>query len=331
MPSLLNPEARARPRDPVRGLCRRADPRRAHLALPVHRVGRRPNPAAAADASSTTPTPTRTSSTTSPTTRPTCGVVLELGQELDDLIDCAGADCRGAPIGRAQLHQRRGRQEWLHAARRWPPGSPVPSEDEIVGVSFRAGEVPVGDDTDAAVRGRDSRLGAPRRAAAGRRRCTAKALFDDGRRLGQSANVRACSSEAPLAFAVAVAAARRWRGRRLRWRRRVPSRRPTRVFGSQPNFVFILTDDQNLQQFNRRYMRRTRKLIADPGTEFTQLLRRDAALLSVARGDAHRPVRPQQRSALERARLRPAARARQHPPGLAADRRLPDGRRSASG
>jgi arylsulfatase A-like enzyme len=41
------------------------------------------------------------------------------------------------------------------------------------------------------------------------------------------------------------------------------------AYGSQPNFVVILTDDQNLSQFNRRYMRRTRKLIADPGTEFT--------------------------------------------------------------
>ncbi len=41
------------------------------------------------------------------------------------------------------------------------------------------------------------------------------------------------------------------------------------AYGSQPNFVFILTDDQNLEQFNRRYMRRTRKLIADPGTEFS--------------------------------------------------------------
>jgi N-acetylglucosamine-6-sulfatase len=41
------------------------------------------------------------------------------------------------------------------------------------------------------------------------------------------------------------------------------------AYGSQPNFVFILSDDQNLKQFNRRYMRRTRKLIADPGTEFT--------------------------------------------------------------
>ncbi len=41
------------------------------------------------------------------------------------------------------------------------------------------------------------------------------------------------------------------------------------LYGSQPNVVFILADDMNLRQFNRRYMRRTRKLIADPGTEFT--------------------------------------------------------------
>ncbi len=41
------------------------------------------------------------------------------------------------------------------------------------------------------------------------------------------------------------------------------------AYGSQPNFVFILAYDENRKQFNRRYMRRTRKLIADPGTEFT--------------------------------------------------------------
>ncbi|HEY8000968.1 MAG TPA: sulfatase [Solirubrobacterales bacterium] len=44
---------------------------------------------------------------------------------------------------------------------------------------------------------------------------------------------------------------------------------PDPAYGSQPNFVFILADDENLEMFNRRYMRRTRKLIADPGTEFT--------------------------------------------------------------
>jgi N-acetylglucosamine-6-sulfatase len=48
-----------------------------------------------------------------------------------------------------------------------------------------------------------------------------------------------------------------------------PQVEPDPLYGSQPNFVFILADDMNLKQFNRRYMRRTRKLIADPGTEFT--------------------------------------------------------------
>jgi N-acetylglucosamine-6-sulfatase len=48
-----------------------------------------------------------------------------------------------------------------------------------------------------------------------------------------------------------------------------PEAEPDPLYGSQPNFVFVLSDDQNLEQFNRRYMRRTRKLIADPGTEFT--------------------------------------------------------------
>ena len=43
-------------------------------------------------------------------------VVLELGQELDDLIDCAGDDCRGAPSGELTLHQRRSWQEWLRGA-----------------------------------------------------------------------------------------------------------------------------------------------------------------------------------------------------------------------
>ena len=64
------------------------------------------------------------------------------------------------------------------------------------------------------------------------------------------------------------------RSRSRRWSAPAAARTTTSptadpAFGSQPNFVFILTDDQNLTQFNRRYMRRTRKLIADPGTEFT--------------------------------------------------------------
>jgi N-acetylglucosamine-6-sulfatase len=48
-----------------------------------------------------------------------------------------------------------------------------------------------------------------------------------------------------------------------------PRVEPDPRYADQPNFVFILADDMNRPQFNRRYMRRTRKLIADPGTEFT--------------------------------------------------------------
>ena len=45
--------------------------------------------------SSTTCTPTRISSTTSPATRPMQPVVNQLGNELDQLIDCAGATAAG--------------------------------------------------------------------------------------------------------------------------------------------------------------------------------------------------------------------------------------------
>ena len=64
-------------------------------------------------------------------------------------------------------------------------------ESEIVSVSFRAGKTAVADDTaapfeaalpDAAIR---KELPAPATV-------TAKALFDDGRRLGQAANVKLC-------------------------------------------------------------------------------------------------------------------------------------------
>jgi len=39
-------------------------------------------------------------------------------------------------------------------------------------------------------------------------------------------------------------------------------------FGEQPNFVFVLTDDQNLAQFNRRTMPETFRLLARRGTLF---------------------------------------------------------------
>jgi arylsulfatase A-like enzyme len=48
-----------------------------------------------------------------------------------------------------------------------------------------------------------------------------------------------------------------------------PEVTPNPVFGAQPNFVFILSDDQNLAQFNRRTMPNTVRLLADHGTKLT--------------------------------------------------------------
>jgi N-acetylglucosamine-6-sulfatase len=117
-------------------------------------------------------------------------VVLELGNELDDLLDCAGPSCRGAPSGNLTFTNGGvGKNGCV-----LPPVTArfsSPEEDQIVGVSFRAGRVAVGDDTiapfeiaipDSAIR---DELPAPATV-------TAKALFDDGRRLGQAANLKAC-------------------------------------------------------------------------------------------------------------------------------------------
>jgi N-acetylglucosamine-6-sulfatase len=45
---------------------------------------------------------------------------------------------------------------------------------------------------------------------------------------------------------------------------------PDPHYGVQPNFVFILTDDQNLAQFDRRTMPNTVRLLADHGTSLTR-------------------------------------------------------------
>ena len=118
-------------------------------------------------------------------------VVDELGDELDQLIDCAGDSCRGAPSGSLTFTHRRDRQERLRA-----------------GAGDRALQQPAGErHRRRLVPGRQGRRSAmtPRRRSRPRspsRRCatscpdaatvTAKALFDDGRRLGQAANLKAC-------------------------------------------------------------------------------------------------------------------------------------------
>ena len=44
---------------------------------------------------------------------------------------------------------------------------------------------------------------------------------------------------------------------------------PDPAFGAQPNFVFVLTDDQDLASYNRRTMPRTVRLLGGRGTTFT--------------------------------------------------------------
>ena len=117
-------------------------------------------------------------------------VVAQLGNELDSLIDCSGAGCLGAPTGNLGFTNGGvGKNGCL--------SSPVtarftsPDEGRIVSVTFRAGKDAVGEDTtrpfelpvgESALR---SELPAPATV-------TAKALFDDGRRLGLAENVKLC-------------------------------------------------------------------------------------------------------------------------------------------
>ena len=49
-----------------------------------------------------------------------------------------------------------------------------------------------------------------------------------------------------------------------------PDVEPDPAFGGQPNFVFVLTDDQDLASFNRRTMPNTYRLLVDQGTTFTR-------------------------------------------------------------
>jgi len=118
-------------------------------------------------------------------------IVTQLGQELRQLEDCAGASCRTAPSGSltvAGVSSRRG------GACAVPPVTAriTTSDDaDVVGASFRVGEVSLPDDTeppfeavlpDAAI---SDELPKPAKVVG-------RALFEDGRRLGYAANVRLC-------------------------------------------------------------------------------------------------------------------------------------------
>ena len=117
-------------------------------------------------------------------------VTHQLSVELHQLLDCAGADCRGAPSGQLTFTTGGGK-----AGCSLPPiVAHVNTSDDssVVGVSFRAGKAAVGDDTvppfEVEIPEQALRDELP-----GAATVTAKALFDDGRRLGLSGTLRACS------------------------------------------------------------------------------------------------------------------------------------------
>ena len=117
------------------------------------------------------------------------GVVAELGAELDDLIDCAGESCRGAPTGQLTFTTGGGKNGCV-----LPPvvaRYATSADSRVVGVSFRAGKASLGTDTvapfEVAVPESALRDELPDSAEV-----KAEALFTDGRRLASSANLRAC-------------------------------------------------------------------------------------------------------------------------------------------
>ena len=116
-------------------------------------------------------------------------VVAELGHELDQLIDCVGDSCRAAPIGQLTFTTGGGKEGCSLP----PIVAHVGTSDDagVVGVTFRAGKVAVGEDTvppfEAAIPEQALRDELPDAA-----KVTAQALFSDGRRLGFEADLRAC-------------------------------------------------------------------------------------------------------------------------------------------
>ncbi len=117
-------------------------------------------------------------------------IVIELANELDELITCAGANCRSAPTGLLGFANGGvGKNGCV-----FPPvtaqfrGS---DEDSIVDVSFRAGRFAVGQDNEPPFE-----IGIPdgalRDTLPDPAQVIARALYDDGRRLALTADVRIC-------------------------------------------------------------------------------------------------------------------------------------------
>ncbi len=116
-------------------------------------------------------------------------VVIELGDELDELIDCSGDSCRTAPTGQLTFTTGGGKAGCV-----LPPvvaHYATSADSRVVGVTFRAGKASLGTDTvapfEVAVPESALRDELPDSA-----KVTAEALFADGRRLANSADLRAC-------------------------------------------------------------------------------------------------------------------------------------------
>ena len=126
----------------------------------------------------------------------------------------------------------------------------------------------------------------------------------------------------------ASAALRCWRLSGWDWPRRTPraATQPARAQprSSRPNIVLIQSDDQTMRQFTRRVMPKTMRLLAAAWHQLHRLHRHDRAVLPLARIAAHRAVRPQPRSDLERRRLPGADRQAQRAARVAPAGGLPD-------
>ena len=119
-------------------------------------------------------------------------VVAELGDELDELIECAGDNCRGAPAATLTFANGGTGENGCVIAPITASLNPGPDDGPIVGVTFRAGKTLIGTDNeapyeapipDAAIRAEQ-----PKRATV-----LAETLYTDGRRLTLPAKIRLCS------------------------------------------------------------------------------------------------------------------------------------------
>ena len=118
-------------------------------------------------------------------------VVAELGDELDDLLACAGDSCRATPAGDFTFTNGGVGTDGCMVPPVTATFTPTSSLGTIVGVSFRAAGQLITSDTEApyeaAIPDAAIRSAEPKRASV-----LAEALYTDGRRLTLPAKIRLC-------------------------------------------------------------------------------------------------------------------------------------------